>query len=83
MSTVEQLDKFRSQVNRELAIGALTDVDLPVVGDNDSWPVVVALEDEQLSAVLGRVRAAGGRANLFVQGLSQVSLTAVWLAPAS
>lgn len=33
---------------------------------------MVALEDEKLSVVLGRLRAVGGFANLFVKGAKQV-----------
>lgn len=62
-----QLDEFRSQVNVNLGFGPLADVDLPVTGDDGGFPVVVALAGERLSVVLGRLRAVGGFANLFVR----------------
>ena len=62
-----QLDEFRRMVTWNLACGALADVDLPVVGDDERVvQVVVALEDEPLWTLLGRLRAVGGFANLFV-----------------
>ncbi|MFC9966318.1 hypothetical protein ACFVH4_18980 [Nocardia ignorata] len=61
-----QLDAFRREVNINLAVGALADVELPVTSNDGGFPVVVALEDEPLSKALGRIRAAGGYANLFV-----------------
>jgi hypothetical protein len=64
----DRLDAFRREVDWNLACGALADVDLPVTGDDGGCPVVVATEDERLSIVLGRLRAVGGFANLFVQG---------------
>lgn len=63
-----RLDHFRREVNHNLALGALAHVDLPVTSDDGGCPVVVALEDERLSVLLGRLRAVGGFANLFVQG---------------
>lgn len=64
------LDDFRSEVNRQLAYGALADIDLPVTSDDGGSPVVVALDGERFSVVLGRLRAVGGFANLFVRGES-------------
>jgi hypothetical protein len=64
----QQLDDFRREVNWNLACGALADFELPVTGVDGTFPVVVALEDEPLSIVLGRLRAVGGFANLFVHG---------------
>lgn len=63
----QQLDDFRREVSLSLACGALADVDLPVTGDDGGCPVIVALEHERLATVLGRLRAAGGFANLFVR----------------
>lgn len=63
---VMRLDKFRREVNWNLAVGALADIDLPVTDDDGGHPVVVALESERLSTLLGRLRAVGGFANLFV-----------------
>src|SRR5690348_10168855 len=67
MDNKQQLDRFRREVNWNLACGALAATDLPVTSDDGGRPVVVALEDERLSVVLGRLRAVGGYANLFVQ----------------
>ncbi|MGW5519360.1 hypothetical protein [Nocardia africana] len=72
-----QLDAFRREVNFNLALGALADVDLPVTGDDGGCPVVVALEEEALSTVLGRLRAVGGYANLFVRGADGVRMASV------
>lgn len=72
-----QLDAFRREVNLNLALGALAENDLPVTGDDGSCPVVVALENEALSTVLGRLRAVGGYANLFVRGASGVRMASV------
>lgn len=63
----QQLDDFRREVNLNLAYGTLADIDLPVTGDDGGCPVVAALEGERLSVVLGRLRAIGGFANLFVR----------------
>jgi hypothetical protein len=62
-----QLDQFRQEVNWNLACGPIADADLPVVGVDGDRPVVVALETELLSTLLGRLRAVGGFANLFVR----------------
>jgi hypothetical protein len=75
--TQAQLDAFRREVNINLAIGALADYELPVTSDDGGCPVVVALEDEALSTVLGRLRAVGGYANLFVRGPSGVRMASV------
>jgi len=65
---MNELDAFRSEVNVNLAYGALADYDLPVTADDGGFPVVVALEHERLSTLLGRLRAVGGNADLFVRG---------------
>lgn len=72
-----QLDAFRREVNLNLACGALVDVELPVTSDDGGCPVVVALEEERLSTLLGRIRAVGGFANLFVRGPEQVWMVSV------
>lgn len=61
---MDDLDGFRCEVNHNIALGV---VDLPVVDDQGTTPVVVALEEELLSTVLGRLRSVGGYANLFVR----------------
>lgn len=71
------LDAFRLEVNLDLACGALADFDLPVTGDDGGRPVIVALEDERLSMLLGRIRAVGGFANLFVRGPQRVRMVSV------
>ncbi|TLF75798.1 hypothetical protein [Nocardia cyriacigeorgica] len=71
------LDAFRREVNFNLAMGALADYELPVTGVDGSCPVVVALEDEALSTLLGRIRAVGGYANLFVRGDGTVRMASV------
>lgn len=64
---MDDLDGFRCEVTYNIARGA---VDLPVVDDHGKTPVVVALGEELLSTVLGRLRAVGGYANLFVRSAS-------------
>lgn len=71
------LDAFRREVDWQLACGTLADVQLPVTGDNGEFPVVVAFESEQLSTLLGRIRAVGGYANLFVRGDNRVRVVSV------
>lgn len=68
-----QLDAFRREVNLNLAVGPLGDAELPVTSDDGGHPVIVAFEDEPLSLVLGRLRAVGGFATLFVKCESGVS----------
>ena len=65
---MDELDAFRREVNLNLAYGALSDVALPVTSDDGSVPVVVAIEAERLSTLLGRIRAVGCYANVFVRG---------------
>ena len=65
---MDDVDAFRSEVNLNLAYGALADFMLPVTSDDGGLPVVVALESERMSTLLGRIRAVGGYANLFVRG---------------
>lgn len=72
-----QLDAFRRVININLAVGALADLDLPVTGDDGGFPVVVALESEPLSTLMGRLRAVGGFANLFVNWKDRVQLIEV------
>ncbi|CAN5260591.1 hypothetical protein BH11ACT6_BH11ACT6_20700 [soil metagenome] len=67
-----RLDAFRREVNWQLACGALADVDLAVTSDAGEFPVIVALGEERWSTVLGRIRAVGGFANLFVEGEGKV-----------
>ena len=65
----EQLAAFRRELNWNIAHG---NVNLPVVGIDGVPMVLVALEKEPLSVLLGRLRAVGGKANLFVQGPNRV-----------
>ena len=63
-----ELDDFRREVNFNLALRTLAGITLPVTGNDGSFPVVPALEAERLSTLLGRIRAVGGYANVFVRG---------------
>lgn len=71
------LDAFRVEVDWNLACGALAGHELPVTGDDGDHLVVVALAEEPLSILLGRLRAVGGYANLFVQGPGGVRMVSV------
>lgn len=75
--SASQLDEFRREVNLSIACGALADVDLPVTSDDGGHPVVVALGGEPLSIVLGRLRAVGWFANLFVRDGDRVRMACV------
>lgn len=68
ISVERQLDEFRREVDWNIACGALADVELPVTDDEGGCPVVVALEEEPLFRLLGRLQAVGGYANLFIKG---------------
>jgi hypothetical protein len=72
-----QLDAFRREVDFNLACGALAGAELPVTSDDGGFPVVVALDDERFSVLLGRLRAVGGFANLFVKGEDRVRTASV------
>ncbi len=72
-----RLDEFRNEVNWHLACGSAADIALPVTSHEGGCPVVAALEDESMSSVLGRLRAVGGAANLFVQGEDRVRVISV------
>lgn len=65
---MNELDMFRAEVNFNLAYGGLADFALPVTSDDGDFPVVVALESERMSALLGRIRSVGGYANIFTSG---------------
>lgn len=67
MSSSDRLDAFRREVDWELACGHLAELQLPVTSDDGGTPVVVALEDERLSTLLGRLRAVGWSANVFMR----------------
>lgn len=71
------LDAFRVEVDWNLACGALADHELPVTSDDGDHLVVVALAEEPLSMLLGRLRAVGGYANLFVKGPRGVRMVSV------
>ena len=77
MSTrVEQLDHLRQEVNLNLAFGAVDDLDL-VTNDRGECPVVVALDTEALSVVLGRLRAVGGYGTVFSRGPAGVRVVSM------
>lgn len=61
----ERLDQFRYEVNLYIA---LSDTDDLVTNDHGDCPVIVALDDEPMSTVLGRIRAAGGYGTIFSKG---------------
>lgn len=71
------LDAFRAEVDWNLACGALADHELPVTSDDGDHLVIVALAEEPLSILLGRLRAVGGYANLFVKGSGGVRKVSV------
>lgn len=71
------LDAFRVEVDWNLACGALADQELPVTSDDGDHLVVVALVEEPLSILLGRLRAVGGYANVFVKGQWGVRMVSV------
>lgn len=71
------LDAFRAEVDWNLACGALADHELPVTSDDGDHVVVVALAEEPLSILLGRLRAVGGYANLFIKGRERVRMVSV------
>lgn len=68
-STKALLDRLRLEVNLNLAYGAVSDLPLVTNDDGDS-PVVVALDSEPLSTMLGRIRAVGGCGIVFSRGAS-------------
>jgi len=72
-----ELDRFRSQVHRNLALGSLADGHLEVTDDDGRSPVIVALDEERLAVLLKRVENAGGYANVFVKTASGVVYLAV------
>lgn len=69
-----ELIEFRDTINQAIAHGQF---DLPVVGEDGIPMVVVALEDEPLFDLLGRLRAVGGNVNLFVRGQGRVRRVSV------
>lgn len=72
-----RLDAFRAEVCWNLACGPMADSDLPVTSDDGEFIVVAALEDEPLSTLLGRLRAVGGYANVFVKRAACVTQVSV------
>lgn len=66
-SRLDELDRLRHEVNINLAFGAVSDLEL-VTNDVGDCPVVVALDSEPLSIVLGRLRAVGGYGTVFSRG---------------
>ncbi len=74
---MHELDAFRQEVDRSLAVGRFAEVELEVVDVEGRSPVVVALEDERLPVLLRRIEAVGGYANVFVKtrdGVRRVSV---------
>ena len=65
MNREERLDALRVWVNRALADA--DDLDL-VTDDEGQCHVVVALDEEPVSTILGRVRAVGGYCTVFSSG---------------
>lgn len=74
---LSNLDAFRVEVDWNLACGVLADHELRVTSDGGDHVVVVALAEEPLSILLGRLRAVGGYANLFVKGAHGVRMVSV------
>lgn len=72
-----QLDRFRNEVEYNLAFGPLADEDLPVVNDTGESVVIVALAEERLSDLFRRIDSTGGYANLFVKDDEQVHLVTI------
>lgn len=70
----DELIEFRDAINQAIARG---EVVLPVVGEDGIPMVIVALEDEPLFELLGRLRAVGGNANLFVRGKARTRRVSV------
>ncbi|MDP9735050.1 MULTISPECIES: hypothetical protein [unclassified Curtobacterium] len=74
---MHELDAFRQEVDRSLAVGRFAEIELEVVDVEGRSPVVVALEDERLPVLLRRIEAVGGFANVFVKtrdGVRRVSV---------
>ncbi|UBQ01833.1 MULTISPECIES: hypothetical protein [Curtobacterium] len=74
---MHELDAFRREVDRSLAVGRFAEIELEVVDVEGRSPVVVALEDERLPVLLRRIEAVGGFANVFVKtrdGVRRVSV---------
>lgn len=71
-----QLDKFRMEVDLNLATGALRDFVLPVTDDDGGSPVVSALGGESMAVLMQRIVAVGGYANVFVKDGPRVRFAA-------
>ena len=63
-SNKDELDHLRLEASLNLAYGAVADAEL-VTNDDGDCPIVVALDWEPLSIMLGRVRAVGGYGTIF------------------
>lgn len=72
-----QLEQFRREVDVNLERGALVDFELPVTGDDGSFPIVVAFADEPVSTLTARIQEAGGYANVFVKDSQGVRFVSV------
>lgn len=73
---MEKLDSFRREVNLNLAFGPVSEIEL-ATNEAGECPVIVALDSEPLSAVLGRVRAVGGAGTIFSQGTDGVRMVSM------
>lgn len=64
LDPVERRNVLAARVFHDLAVHRRK---LPIVSADGSRPVVVALDEELLATVVGRVKQCGGSANLFVE----------------
>lgn len=74
---MSELDAFRAEINRSLAVGDFAAVALEVVDLEGRTPVVVALADDRLPVLLRRIESVGGYANVFVKTAGGVRRVAV------
>lgn len=77
MTELAELDIFRVEVDRALAVGPFAELVLEVVDVNGHCPVVVALEHERLPVLLRRIENVGGYANVFVRAQRGIRRIAV------
>lgn len=72
-----QLEQFRREVGLSLERGAFKDFQLPVTGNDGSFPIVVVFADEPVSTLTTRIQEAGGYANVFVKDRQRVYFVSV------